>query len=329
MVLFIGLIGIIALIVLSPYSKEEHSVMSAETDPNYLTQQNADDKFSLSVSNNAYIVTRSTLNIRTGPSQDQEIIGSLNVGDQIDVVGEPINGYYPIEYGESTAYINGMFLVKPLIMDMETANPKKAQLDIPYTKQRPSLPSGCEATSLSMALNYYGISVTKEEIAQEHIYADAELIRDEDHTIQMWGNPLQGYVGDPFSVGYTIFPNILKQQADQYIPSMDSTGANLETLEYFVAQGKPVLVWVTIEYETPNERFWQTKEGKEVYAPTPLHNVVLTGYDEKYVYVNDPEDYGEKDFKIAKEKFEYLYNLMGRKSLVIGYEDDKHYSSDV
>ncbi|GIN73793.1 hypothetical protein J14TS2_42680 [Bacillus sp. J14TS2] len=302
--------------------------MSAASDSEHLTQQNADDNFSLSVSNNTYIVTRSMLNIRTGPSQDQKIIGTLNAEEQVDVVGEPINGYYPIEYAGKTGYINSMFLVRTLIMDRETANLKKAQLDIPYTKQRPSLPSGCEATSLAMALNYYGISITKEEIAQEHIYDDAKLIRAEDNSIQMWGNPLQGYVGDPFSVGYTIFPNILKQQADQFILSMDSTGANLETLEYFVAQGKPVLIWVTIEYETPNERFWQTKEGKEVYAPTPLHNVVLTGYDEEYVYVNDPEEYGEKDFKIAKEKFEYLYNLMGRKSLVIGYRE-KQYSSNM
>ncbi|MBO0993562.1 C39 family peptidase [Bacillus sp. SD088] len=301
--------------------------MSAASD--HLTKQNADDKFSLSVSNNTYIVTRTTLNIRTGPSQDQEIIGTLNAEEQVDVIGEPINGYQPIEYDGNTGYLNAMFLVKLQMMDMkEKDKPKKIQLDIPYTKQRPSLPSGCEATSLAMALNYFGISVTKEEIAHEHIYDNTELIREEDNSIQMWGNPLQGYVGDPFSVGYTIFPNILKQQADQYVQSVDSTGANLETLEYFVVQGKPVLVWVTIGYETPNERFWQTKEGKEVYAPTPLHNVVLTGYDEEYVYVNDPEDYGEKDFKIAKEKFEYLYNLMGRKSLVIG-DGEKQYRSNV
>ncbi|MCJ7839331.1 C39 family peptidase [Lederbergia sp. NSJ-179] len=270
-------------------------------------------------SDNTYIVTSTILNVRTGPSREHELIGELNVEDQIEVMGEPINGYYPIEYDGNTAYVNAMFLVHPLTIDPKDRDkPDEMILDIPYIKQRPSLPSGCEATSLAMALNYYGIAITKETIAQEHIYDDAELIKNEDGSIHTWGNPVNGYVGDPFSVGYTIFTNQLKQQADQYVPSIDSTGANLDTLEYFIAEGRPVLVWITNEYEIPNERFWLTKEGAEVYAPNPLHNVVLTGYDQEYVYVNDPEDYGEKNYKIAKEKFEYLYTLMGKKSLVIG-----------
>ncbi|WP_195892076.1 C39 family peptidase [Bacillus niameyensis] len=268
---------------------------------------------------NTYVVTRTTLNIRTGPSHEHEIIGLLDIEDQIDVVGEPINGYYPIEYDGNTAYANAMFLVKPLTINVDDRDkPEKMILDIPYMKQRPSLPSGCEATSLAMSLNYYGIAVTKETIALEHNYDDTQLIRNDDGSINIWGNPLNGYVGDPFSLGYTIFPNKLKQQANEFLPSLDSTGANLETLEYFIAQGRPVLVWITNEYEMPDERFWQTDEGKYVYAPTPLHNVVLTGYDQRYVYVNDPEDYGEKNYKIPKERFEYLYNLMGMKSLVIG-----------
>lgn len=39
------------------------------------------------------------------------------------------------------------------------------QLNVPIENQMPDLPNGCEVTSLAMLLNYYGIKVTKEDLA--------------------------------------------------------------------------------------------------------------------------------------------------------------------
>lgn len=213
---------------------------------NFIEPQPNQTLSEVDVKESQYVVTKKSVNIHNGPGYHYNILSSIGIGENVNVIGNEVNGWYPISYNNEIAYINGMFLVKHFIIDRENREkPEKIVLDVPYIKQRPALPSGCEATSLTMALHYYGFAVTKEEIAENHIFDYTPLTRNKDESIAIWGNPQTGYVGDPFSLGYTIYPNQLKKQANQYVPSKNTTGASLETLEYFIAEGKPVLVWIT------------------------------------------------------------------------------------
>jgi uncharacterized protein YvpB len=193
-------------------------------------------------------------------------------------------------------------------------------LEIPYTKQRPELPSGCEVTALTMALSFYGVSVSKLTLAREMPMDQTPIARDEDGKITVWGDPEDGFVGDPFDNGITINPRPLKQLADRYRPgSLALYGEEFSSIESHLTDGRPVLIWFTIHHELPIERSWKTPAGKTVPAPRPLHCIVLTGTDDDYVYFHDCESTEKSGahVKAAKEHFIRIYDAMGRRALVV------------
>lgn len=193
-------------------------------------------------------------------------------------------------------------------------------LDVPYIKQRPELPSGCEVTALAMALAYYGEAADKLSLAREMPMDDTSVERNEDGTIRIWGDPEDGFVGDPFDNGITINPNPLKQVADKYRSgSLALYGEAFEVIETHVANKRPVLVWFTIHHEMPTPRIWHTPAGKVVQAPRPLHCIVVTGTDDDYVYFHDCESTDKSGEHIKNEKahFTRIYDAMGRRALVI------------
>ncbi|SNZ02506.1 Uncharacterized protein YvpB [Terribacillus aidingensis] len=193
-------------------------------------------------------------------------------------------------------------------------------LPVPYIKQRPELPSGCEVTALTMALSFYGEAVDKLALAREMPMDHTPVARDANGTIQVWGDPEDGFVGDPFDNGITINPKPLKQLADTYRPgSLALYGQSFSSIERHLADGHPVLVWFTIHHEMPIERFWKTPAGKTVPAPRPLHCIVLTGTDDNYVYFHDCESTEKSGahVKAAREHFIRIYDAMGRRALVV------------
>lgn len=195
--------------------------------------------------------------------------------------------------------------------------PGKNLLDVPLISQYPELPSGCEVTALAMALHYYGVQVDKTTLADQMPYDRTPLKRDHNHRIVQWGDPEVGYVGNPYKLGTTINPNPLKKLLDRYRPGgIALYGKRFSIVEHYVGKGKPVIVWYTLDYRMPKIRTWKTPEGKLIYAPTPLHCVLLTGVDEKYVYFHD-SDAGKKHVRVPKYQFIPVYNAMGRRALVV------------
>jgi len=79
-------------------------------------------------------------------------------------------------------------------------------------------------------------------------------------------------------------------------------------------------VWVIINSwykELPEEQFetWQTAEGT-IKVTYRQHSAVITGYDENFVYVNDPLK-EEKNFKVDRANFEKAWIQMGRQAMTI------------
>ncbi|WP_438446699.1 C39 family peptidase [Gorillibacterium sp. sgz5001074] len=190
-------------------------------------------------------------------------------------------------------------------------------LDAPVFRQHPELPSGCEITSLSMLLHYAGVAKTKMDLLPDMKRDTTPIQRAGDGTILFWGNPNRGFVGDITgkSKGFGIYHAALLDLLKKYVPSgLDLTRSSYERLEEQLSAGVPVLVWTTIDYRVPSSwTVWDTPDGP-IQTTFMEHAVLLVGYDEESVYVNDPWT-GKAKYKVNKAQFVETWEAMGRQAI--------------
>lgn len=255
-----------------------------------------------------YSVNASTLNVRSGEGTKYKKIGTLKRNQVVSVKKTMKSGWYQINYSGKTGYVSGEYISKTSV------------LNVPLIKQRPQLPSGCEVTALAMALAFYGKNVDKTVLAKQMPKDKTAVVRNKDNSIKIWGDPEVGFVGDPYGNGITINPNPLKEVLDNYRKGgLALYGKNFSVIEGYVKKGAPTLIWFTVTHEMPTKRTWKTPKGKTIQAPRPLHCIVVTGVDSKYVYFNDGEStsLSGKNSRIEKTKFINIYNAMGKRALVV------------
>ncbi|MCP2034387.1 uncharacterized protein YvpB [Planomicrobium sp. HSC-17F08] len=177
---------------------------------------------------------------------------------------------------------------------METYAQNKA-ISVPILLQEPELPTGCEITSLTAMLNYYGEPVTKEEMAKK--FLKKVPLRVEGGKL-IGPDPQDAFTGDPTSAkGVYVFPQAVVETAEKYAASVneqftasDLSGSSSQEIEKYITNGVPVLMWITRELEPPvtNNGWWI--EGTTEYHKTfqNQHAVVLMGIDESSVTIMDP-----------------------------------------
>lgn len=198
-----------------------------------------------------------------------------------------------------------------------------AQLpDAPLVMQYPELPRGCEVTSLTMMLQYAGIEVDKLTLADQ-LPRDSTPIQYDAHGISYWGHPNRGFVGDITldSPGFGIYHDPLIALSAEYIPeSIDLTGESFKRLELQISKGIPVVAWTTVGYDEPRQWVeWDTPDGL-IRTTHEEHAVLLTGYDEEFVYFNDPLK-NNKNIQINKEQFIHSWEVMGKQAISYEQED--------
>lgn len=194
----------------------------------------------------------------------------------------------------------------------------QVHLNVPAISQLPELPRGCEVTSLSMLLNYDGIHADKMKLAQE-IKKDHTP-----HSIKngkvFFGNPNDGFVGNMYSFdvpGFGVYHKPIAELAEKYLPGKikDLTGSSFQELKIHLSDGRPVLVITNTLYQKlDNNLFqtWDTPTGK-VTITYNEHAVLLTGYDQQFVYFNDPLT-GENK-KAPTKDFEASWVQMGSQAI--------------
>lgn len=192
---------------------------------------------------------------------------------------------------------------------------QEQKLDVPLENQMPDLPNGCEVTSLSMLMNYYGIKVNKNELAEniQHVdfFTDGGKYR---------GNPNQGFVGHMSiaNAGWCVYNGPLYNVARKYTTHIENiTGSDFLSLLKLVSNGHPVLIITTTTFNRVNDmQTWDTNTGKVNVTPSS-HACVITGYSKpkKVVYVNDP--YGYKNQPVNWKNLQASYNQQGRQALYI------------
>lgn len=192
---------------------------------------------------------------------------------------------------------------------------QEQKLDVPLENQMPDLPNGCEVTSLSMLMNYYGIKVNKNELAEniQHVdfFTDGGKYR---------GNPNQGFVGHMSiaNAGWCVYNGPLYNVARKYTTHIENiTGSDFLSLLKLVSIGHPVLIITTTTFNRVNDmQTWDTNTGKVNVTPSS-HACVITGYSKpkKVVYVNNP--YGYKNQPVNWKNLQASYNQQGRQALYI------------
>ena len=195
--------------------------------------------------------------------------------------------------------------------------------DFPIINQMPELPTGCEITALTMALNYYGYPVDKTVMASEYLpTASADRYYGTDG--RMYGTDMNEYfIGDPFAEGGIICgTGAIVTAADRYLSdegsslrALDVTGSSPEELYERVRQGQPVVVWVTISMaDRGSTEGWYTENGDYVDWSTNDHGAVLIGYTETTVTIADPIS-GRMEYD--REQFEEVFASRGSQCVVL------------
>lgn len=223
-------------------------------------------------------------------------------------------------------YSEGSHSLRELLSVSENGEPEtivevnikeSAMLEAPVYLQYPELYNGCEVTSLSMLLNYYGIEKSKIDLVPEMVKDPTPVQLAKDGSITYWGNPNTGFVGDVTgkSMGFGIFHGALLKLMEKYIPSsIDLTGEPFDRIEQQISDGFPVIIWTTNDFRVPATWIvWDTPLGP-FKTTMKEHAVLMVGYDIEYVYVNDPMT-GKSKVPVEKERFIAAWEAMGMQAL--------------
>ncbi|MFE1242945.1 C39 family peptidase [Fictibacillus sp. NPDC058756] len=189
---------------------------------------------------------------------------------------------------------------------------------VPLIMQKPELDRGCEVTSLAMLLQYAGVEVDKMELA-EKVKKDTTRYQNENGAYY-YGNPNDGFVGDIYTfdkMGYGVYHEPVAELAEEYLPGkvLDLSGGSFEEAVLKpLSGGKPVWIIINAKYQKlPISEFrtWNTPSG-QVQITWNEHSVVVTGYDEDYVYFNDPLGVATK---AKRGGFEEAWTQMGSQAI--------------
>lgn len=194
-------------------------------------------------------------------------------------------------------------------------------LDVPIISQTPELTCGCEITCLAMMMQYAGINADKMALAQNIKKDETPLIMDNYGNTVIWGNPNDGFVGDITGKqkGFGVYPKPMIQLMEKYMPgrTLNLTGYSFEALTDSIKQGRPVIVWVTIDFQYPDKYEEWSKNGVLIRATFDEHAVLLTGFDENNCYINNPYN-GIKNQAVSKSTFIEIWNTMC--NMAVSYE---------
>ena len=196
-------------------------------------------------------------------------------------------------------------------------------LNMPVIEQLPELPRGCEVTVLAMLLESAGVNADKMKLAKE-VKKNPALYHVKNGKIH-FGDPNKGFVGNMYTFskpGLGVYHEPILELGNQYIPGqmVNLTGESFNELKIPLSDGRPVWVIINAEYrELPDSYFeiWETESGP-VKITMKEHSVLITGYDEKHIYFNDPLT-GKKNKKAPIQDFEKSWVQMGSQALT--YKD--------
>lgn len=189
--------------------------------------------------------------------------------------------------------------------------------DVPAICQHPDMPTGCEATALTMLLNWGGMKLTNHEVVDILPKGNSVKLIDGE-----WrgGNPTIEFVGDPYGDegNFGVFEGPILETIEIIMPGkgVDLTGQEFDELLDIVRSGKPVMAWTTINQQTTfHSKTWTDNDGNKIKWHRYEHAVVLVGFDEDNIFANDPTTGQEEHYN--RELFERNWASMGKRAVTL------------
>ena len=191
-----------------------------------------------------------------------------------------------------------------------TLDKERVVLEVEYISQYPSLPNGCEITSLATVLKFLGFEVTKEELS-ERFLPKAPVGE---------ANFYEEFVGDPKDKdAYGCYAQAIVLAGNNYFKMMGSelrafnyTGSSFQDMLKKVKEGKPVIVWASSNMnQDPGYTTEWIVNGEYTIWKANMHCMVLIGYDteKETVIVSDPMvGIKEYDMKTFIKRYKQFYS---------------------
>ena len=193
---------------------------------------------------------------------------------------------------------------------------------IPYLNQFTlGYPTGCEAVSATMLLQFKGYDVTVEDIVENTPTQERGKYMHENQVYA--GNPFEVFVGHPSkgksegSYGCFAEPIVVAMQKFAGNKVKNISGCDEETLFSYIDKGEPVVVWgIKNAGDIEEGVTWKYPDGsgsfKELIGE---HCFVLIGYDEQLVYLDDPS--AGRHVEQPKEKFIKNWKALYSQAIIV------------
>lgn len=175
-------------------------------------------------------------------------------------------------------------------------------------------PTGCESAALTVLLKYHGVSVSMEDIVKALPKGDLPYY---DNGVRYGGNPYVEFVGTPSSYNsYGVYEKPILQVAESFKSGViNGTGKKLDEILKIVSEGRPVLVWVSMNMAVPYiSTSWIYKPtGEEISWMANEHALVVVGYNQNQVIVSDSLTESLRYYD--RGVFENRYNTYGKRAV--------------
>ena len=189
------------------------------------------------------------------------------------------------------------------------------RIDVPIIKQE--TPTDCSPTCLKMVASYFGKEVSIEKIRELCIPDVSGVV----WTLGLVRASLElGFKSEFYSLILGVDENLF--ELDFYKKNMDQAEKVKKKVSFFISESKSkggklfekslelkeLLSFISKDKLIILNLDWKVVDQKLKYST--IHSIVLTGFDDDFVYVNEP-GYGVKDFKIKRDIFDKARKAKG------------------
>ena len=175
-------------------------------------------------------------------------------------------------------------------------------------------PTGCESAALTTLLRYYGLNINMIDVVNR--LPKGSLPYNE-NGIRYGGNPYLEFIGHPStSYSYGVYEKPIIQVAESFKSGIiNGTGMKLDDVLKVVSEGRPVVVWVSMNMAVPYiSTSWIYKPtGEKISWMANEHALVVVGYNQNQVIVSDSLTGSLRYYD--RGVFENRYNTYGKRAV--------------
>lgn len=279
--------------------------------------------------NNKMIYAKSRNNIRSKADKNSKQLAVTGEDEEVELLKKLDNGWAKVRNGNGIVGYSLYSLystTKPVPITYSTPNTNGVRMikNVPYLNQFSlGYPTGCEAVSATMVLKFAGYNVSASQIVNATPTDNRGKYYDNSSNSYYGGNPFKVFVGHP-SIGkskgsYGCFADpivtAMKKIAGNKVKNI--SGCSENTLFDYINKGKPVIVWGIKNAGIPEKGVtWKYPDGSGTFEEiVGEHCFVLIGYDNNYVYLNDPS--AGQNAKQPKSKFISNWKQLYSQAIVI------------